>query len=118
MLLLCLLLLPLPHTLSHILFFLSQAEVRAFFPAATCGNAGAACGVSVLGGNDTATRVWLSPDTGLVMVDATSQGNTAVRAGPLPPADTGTRGWTVHAIVDHSIIEVRVHGHFLECLPR
>lgn len=46
-------------------------------------------------------------DKGLVTVDATSQGNSAVRGGPLPAA--GPDGWSVHVYVDHSIIEVIVN---------
>lgn len=54
------------------------------------------------------TRIILSPKTGLVMVNATLQGNDQVRAGPLPLLDGGR--WTVHAIVDHSILEVIVNN--------
>ena len=43
---------------------------------------------------------------GLVLVDATSQNNTAVRGGPLPSAHADTGGWTIHLIADHSIVEV------------
>ena len=91
-----------------------QAEVLAFLPSG-CGAAGSACGVAVLGEPDAAppeaaaaTVVSLSIDQGLVIVDATSQGNTAVRGGPLPAADATTGGWLVHVIVDHSIIELIV----------
>jgi len=80
-----------------------QAEVIATIPA-TGMPAGA--GVTVLGDGQNGTKITLRPDLGLVMVDATSQGNTAIRAGPLPEPVDGT--WTIHAIVDHSILEVIV----------
>ena len=50
----------------------------------------------------------LAPHLGLVAVNVTSQGNDAVRAGPLPPQDPTTGGWTVHAIIDHCLIELIV----------
>ena len=84
-----------------------QLEVLARFPSA-CGRAAGAerCVLSVLGGDGAAaTTVTLAPELGLVLVNATSQGNGAVRAGPLPPPDA-RGGWSVHAIVDHSILEV------------
>jgi hypothetical protein len=46
----------------------------------------------------------------LVTVDATSQGNTAVRAGPLPAPNSKTGGWDMHVYCDHSIIEVIVNN--------
>jgi hypothetical protein len=88
-----------------------QVEVLAQLPAA-CGQVGsrAACGVSLLGdGGAERVLVTLLPDVGLVSVDATSMGNTAVRAGPLP-APNAAGGWTVHAIVDHSIVELIVNN--------
>jgi hypothetical protein len=86
-----------------------QAEVRATF-GRNCGGAAAGCGLTLLGDGENATSVVLRPDLGLVLVDATSQGNTAVRAGPLPPFELACGGWTVHAIVDHSIVEVIVNN--------
>ena len=50
----------------------------------------------------------LAPHLGLVAVDATAQGNSVIRAGPLPAADAGSGGWTVHAYIDHCIIELIV----------
>ena len=84
-----------------------QAEVVATLPP-SCAKAHARCGVAVLGDEQgRATTITLATELGLVFVDATLQGNTAVRGGPLPQA-TAT-GWTVHLIADHSIVEVRTH---------
>lgn len=88
-----------------------QAEVLATFTTGVDPSSQDDFGVSVLGesgGNDMSTRIILSPKTGLVMVNATLQGNDQVRAGPLPLLDGGR--WTVHAIVDHSILEVIVNN--------
>ena len=84
-----------------------QAEVVAFFPS-SCGKEGSTCALSVLGDGENATVITLAPHLGLVAVNATSQGNSAVRAGPLPPQDPTTGGWTVHAIIDHCLIELIV----------
>jgi hypothetical protein len=96
-----------------------RAEVYATLPG-SCANATSladACGVSVLGDGANSTSVTLMPWVGLVAVNATLQGNGQVRAGPLPPACTratcgGTvgGGWRIHAIVDHSIVEVIVNN--------
>ena len=43
-----------------------------------------------------------------MVLNGTTLKNNAVRAGPIPTAQSG--GWTVHAIVDHSIVEVIVNG--------
>ena len=61
--------------------------------------------------------ITLDATRGLVIVNATTQGNGDVRAGPLPDVSTGggTSGGlvgsgarTVHAYVDHAILEVIV----------
>ena len=88
-----------------------QAEVLAIFPR-RCGDAGAACALRVLGdaASGNATTLTLAPHLGLVTVDATAQGNQAVRAGPLPPPDDAAAagGWAVHMIIDHCLLEVIV----------
>eukprot|EP00908_Phaeocystis_cordata_P023685 Transcript_6142.p1 GENE.Transcript_6142~~Transcript_6142.p1 ORF type:complete len:423 (+),score=128.11 Transcript_6142:359-1627(+) len=88
-----------------------QAEVLAIFPR-RCGDAGAACALRVLGdaASGNATTLTLVPHLGLVTVDATAQGNQAVRAGPLPPPDDAAAagGWAVHMIIDHCLLEVIV----------
>lgn len=86
-----------------------QAEVLARFPA-SCGESGARCALSLLDDGAAATVVTLDPDAGLVSVDATAQGNTAVRAGPLPAAAADGGGWSVHAYVDHSLVELIVNN--------
>ena len=55
------------------------------------------------------TGITLDVDKGLVVIDATSQGNAEVRAGPLPPANAAG-GWHIHAYVDHCIVEVIVNN--------
>ena len=77
-----------------------QAEVRATFPADTGGS------VSVLGDDQGATVITIDTARRLVIVNATSQGNRDVRAGPLP--NTTSHVHTVHIYVDHSIIELIV----------
>ena len=86
-----------------------QAEVIAHLPPG-CAAPNAGCGVSVLGESRGATTVTIASELGLVLVDATTQGNTAVRGGPLPPMRAGTSGWTIHLIADHSIVEVIVNN--------
>ena len=71
---------------------------------------GSGCGVAVLADERTATTITLATELGLVLVDATSQNNTAVRGGPLPPADPHSGGWTIHVYADHSIVEVIVNN--------
>ena len=44
-----------------------------------------------------------------MIVDATTQGNADVRAGPLPPVNAAG-GWTVHVYVDHCIVELIVNN--------
>ena len=56
-----------------------------------------------------AAEIVLDVTKGLVTVDATALRNPDVRAGPLPAADANG-GWTVSAIVDHSILEIIVNG--------
>ena len=85
-----------------------QCEVVATLPKA-CAAAHAGCGVAVLANAKTATRITLATELGLVLVDATSQNNTAVRGGPLPPPDAAG-GWTIHAYADRSIVEVIVNN--------
>jgi len=66
-------------------------------------------GVEVLKGPDgDGTRIGIDPASGLVVVDGTSQGNDDVRAGPLMQANCTEV--TIHAIIDHSIIEVIVNN--------
>jgi hypothetical protein len=48
-------------------------------------------------------------EKGLVTVDGIANGDANVRAGPLPPADPTTGGWTVHAYLDHAIVELIVN---------
>lgn len=70
-------------------------------------------GFSVLGEPDShaRTKITLSPSTGLVTVDAATQGNPQIRGGPLPePVIEKSQTWTVHAIIDHSIIELIVNN--------
>ena len=94
-----------------------QAEVYATLPA-ECGEvvgAVGACGVSVFGDGANATTISLMPYIGLVVINGTLQGNEDVRGGPLPPpctlATCGVEGgWRIHAILDHSIIEVIVNN--------
>ena len=69
----------------------------------------AGCGVALLEDELGATIVTLDASRGLVLVDAKSQSNTAVRAGLLPPMREAA-GWTIHAIVDHSLVEVIVNN--------
>eukprot|EP00658_Telonema_sp_P-2_P025722 TRINITY_DN20361_c0_g1_i1.p1 TRINITY_DN20361_c0_g1~~TRINITY_DN20361_c0_g1_i1.p1 ORF type:complete len:447 (-),score=91.10 TRINITY_DN20361_c0_g1_i1:287-1627(-) len=66
--------------------------------------------VTVLGDGTSQTKVEISllPSKGLVTVNATSLGNTAVRAGPLPQLQDNVSEWSVHAMIDHSIIEIIV----------
>ena len=87
-----------------------QAEVIASLPGKACAAAHAGCGVALLEDELGATIVTLDASRGLVLVDAKSQSNTAVRAGPLPPMREGPVGWTIHAIVDHSLVEVIVNN--------
>lgn len=89
-----------------------RAEVLAVFKSDACSpgaRAAPLCSVTVLGDGVNGTVVTLRPDLGLVTVDATSQGNTAVRGGPLPAANSNGE-WSIHAIVDHSIVEVIVNN--------
>jgi len=66
-------------------------------------------GVEVLKGPDgDGTRIGIDPASGLVVVDGTSQGNDDVRAGPLMQANCTEV--VIHAIIDHSIIEVIVNN--------
>merc|ERR1712166_1192940 len=72
-----------------------QVEVLASFPS-SCIDAGQKCTVSILGdggGAAGATKITLWADKQLVLVDATSQGNSAV-----------------HAIADHAIVELIVNN--------
>ena len=97
-----------PATTSSFVTAGLQAEFVAVFPP-SCGGKGMRCGLSVLGdANGTATTITLSADQELVVVDATAQANYNSRAGPLPPSTA--KGWTVHAYVDHAIIEVIVNN--------
>merc|ERR1712194_74272 len=66
-------------------------------------------GVEVLmGANGESTRIGVDPIRGLVTVNGTTQGNADVRAGPLMPSNATEV--TVHAFIDHSIIEVIVNN--------
>lgn len=66
-------------------------------------------GVEVLkGSNGEGTRIGVDPLRGLVTVNGTTQGNHDVRAGPLMPFNATEV--TIHAIIDHSIIEVIVNN--------
>eukprot|EP00966_Prymnesium_polylepis_P178586 4135977-Prymnesium_polylepis.1 len=79
-------------------------EVVASFPA-TC--AGHACGLQVLADGATGLEVTLDVELGLVLLNGTSLKNSDVRAGPLPAPKANA--WSVHAIVDHSIVELIVN---------
>merc|ERR1711918_225160 len=70
------------------------------------------CGVSLLGDDAGAEVMTVSLDhaKGLVVVNATALGNADVRAGPLPAAMEGAAAWSVHAIVDRSIVELIVNN--------
>merc|ERR1711957_84590 len=66
-------------------------------------------GVEVLKGPDgDGTRIGIDPASGLVVVDGTTQGNADIRAGPLMQANCTEV--VIHAIIDHSIIEVIVNN--------
>merc|ERR1711953_1297860 len=66
-------------------------------------------GVEVLRGtNGEGTRIGVDPVRGLVTVNGTTQGNADIRAGPLAPSNATEV--SIHAIVDHSIIEVIVNN--------
>merc|ERR1711865_564011 len=73
---------------------------------------GAACSVSVLVDESTGEGLVITLDqtNGLVVVNATTLGNVDVRAGPLPVAMEGATAWSVHAIVDRSIVELIVNN--------
>ena len=60
-------------------------------------------GVNVLVSKDGKAKTTIAVDFAreLVMVDATSEGNDAVRAGPLLGDKTSV---SVHAYIDHSIV--------------
>jgi hypothetical protein len=60
----------------------------------------------VLGDAQGATVITIDTARKLVIVNATSQGNRDVRAGPLP--ETTSLVHTVHIYVDHCIIELIV----------
>lgn len=89
-----------------------QSEALATFPP-NCAAAGGGCGLRVFGLPGTTitegTTIKLNVDKGLVVVDATSQGNADVRAGPLPPVNAAG-GWQVHVYVDHCIVELIVNN--------
>ena len=91
-----------------------QAELLAFLPASCAVQPGSRCGVSVLGDARGRTAVTLEQDLGLVVLNATSQGNAAVRGGPLPPpmacGDGDSEGWCIHVYADHAIVEVIVNN--------
>ena len=84
-----------------------HAEALATLPP-SCAALDAECGVSLLGDGEEETRVLLSASLGLVLVDASRQGNTAVRAGPLPASSR--TGWSIHVYVDASVIELIVNN--------
>merc|ERR1712070_321071 len=87
-----------------------QAEVYASFGQRS--SSAVDFGLTVLGdgkGQGNHTVITLSPRTGLVTVDGTAQSNSDIRAGPLPP-QLPSGGWSVHAIIDHSILEVIVNN--------
>lgn len=86
---------------------MQPVEVLAAFPS-SC--AGTECAVTMLGDGATGLVVTLDPGAGLVTVNATTVGNHAVRAGPLPAAKEGDAAWVVHAIVDRSIVELIVNN--------
>merc|ERR1712070_796143 len=87
-----------------------QAEVYASFGPRTSSSQD--FGLTVLGdgkGQGNHVAITLSPRTGLVSVDGTAQGNSDIRAGPLPPASS-SGGWNVHAIIDHCLLELIVNN--------
>ena len=65
-------------------------------------------GVNVLVSKDGKAKTTIAVDFAreLVMVDATSEGNDAVRAGPLLGDKTSV---SVHAYIDHSIVGAPYH---------
>ena len=77
-----------------------QAEVLATFPGGQGGS------LVVLGDDAGATVITLDVRRKLVIVNATSQGNNQIRAGPLPEA----AAHTVHVYLDHSIVEIIVNN--------
>lgn len=79
-----------------------RVEVRATFGAAAAGRVG----VEVLGGSE----IFVDVDRGLACCDASRQGNAEPRCGPLRVDGDAAAARTIHAIVDHSIIEVIVDG--------
>ena len=88
---------------------IQPVEVLASFPG-TC--TGINCGLSVLGDDSTGEVMTITLDhtTGLVVVNATTLGNGNVRAGPIPAAMPGAVAWSVHVIVDRSIVELIVNN--------
>lgn len=62
-----------------------------------------------MGDDEGATVITLDTARQLVIVNATSQGNNQVRAGPLPAANTAG-AHSVHAYVDHAILELIVNN--------
>lgn len=85
-----------------------QAEVLAFLPEG-CAQPCGACGLRVLGDGENGTTITLDVAKGLVVVDATSQRNNAVRGGPLPPVNA-RGGYELHVYVDHAIVELIVNN--------
>lgn len=74
------------------------------------------CGFEVLGnGHDWSAgrpslKFTMDTTRNLLTLNGTTLGNPDVRAGPIPPPSSSNFAWTVHVIVDHSIVEIIVNG--------
>ena len=72
----------------------------------------AMCGFEVLGNGGSSLVFTMDTTRNLLMLNGTTLGNPDVRAGPIPPAadpSASDFAWTVHMIVDHSIVEIIVN---------
>ena len=73
------------------------------------------CGIEVLASRNTfgsgeALRISFNSKLGLIIVNGTTMRNSFVRAAPLPLPLSSSIAFELHAIVDHSIVELIVNG--------
>ena len=73
------------------------------------------CGIEVLASRNTfgsgeALRISFNSKLGLIIVNGTTMRNSFVRAAPLPSPLSSSVAFELHAIVDHSIVELIVNG--------
>ena len=73
------------------------------------------CGIEVLAsrktfGSGEALRISFNSKLGLIIVNGTTMRNSFVRAAPLPLPLSSSIAFELHAIVDHSIVELIVNG--------